>query len=238
MLRDRVEVDMRARETAKLLTGSIVVYVIMAACASSGPASLDLGEGRLGQSNGSSGIAGSGGGSVMDGSGHDGPSIFDVLMNPVTNAEANLSGTRLKVNFISGVDGSQVITGMHDSQRNEDCAFTIAADGVLRCLPSGSYSVGVYTDAGCAQPIVGVAKGCTATYAIVAAATSCGAQTHVYTLGPAFTGAKSYALNDDGICVTYPATGITTFETTLDLYTLGSEVPASSFVQGTLQTGQ
>ena len=232
---------MRARETVKMLVGSILVYLIMAACASSGPAGTDLGDGTQRRGGGSSGSAGSGGGSVIDGpssgSGSDGPSVLDVLINPVPSANANLSGTRLKANYVAGIDGSQVFTGLHDSQRNEDCAFTTAADGLLRCLPSGSYPVGVFTDAGCTQPTIGVAKGCTGTYGIVATATTCGAQTHVYTLGPALVGAKTYS-ESDGMCIAYPATDLTTLETTFDLYTLGAEVPASSFVQGAMQTSQ
>jgi hypothetical protein len=162
---------MRAREAAKMLGGSIVVYVVIAACAASNgvnPGFSDDGglEGDDSSSGGSSG-GGAGGQPEADGSGsgsgNNGPSIMDALTNPVPGASADpyQSGSRLEANYYAGADGSKQFMTMHDTQLNVDCAFQGAADGVLRCIPTGQgIFVGYYADSGC-TPIVAQYKGCT-----------------------------------------------------------------------------
>src|SRR5258708_29782926 len=58
---------------------------------------------------------------------------------PSALADVNAGGTRLKANYYAGSDGSQqFLSTFHDAQRNEDCAFAIAADGTTRCLPTAA----------------------------------------------------------------------------------------------------
>jgi hypothetical protein len=81
---------MQAKEAAKMLGGSITIYVVMAACsAASGPG------GFTSQDGSASGGSGSGSGGTIgasassgSGSGSDGPSIFDALTDPVPEAKA------------------------------------------------------------------------------------------------------------------------------------------------------
>jgi len=87
---------------------------------------------------------------------------------PVSSAlaDVNAGGTRLKANYYAGTDGSQQFLGtFHDTQRSEDCSFTTASDGTIRCLPTqgsspspvmtSTYTV-YYSDAACTTPIVAV----------------------------------------------------------------------------------
>ena len=229
---------MRVKEAAKLLGGSSVVYTIVAACAASVPVNAspsDGGNEDESTAGGSSG--GSGSGSRTDGSG--GPSIIDAFTDPVPSASAdvNQSGTRLKAKYYAGADGSKAFQGWHDSQLNLDCGFTTAADGVARCLPSGAGTGGLWVDATCTQPLAQMAKGCAATYAIVVAPPTCGVPgpVHVHTLGAIFNGTSAY-YTGTGTCTAYPAAALTTLGMTNDLYSVGAEMPASSFLQATLQT--
>jgi hypothetical protein len=190
---------MRMNEVAKMLGGSIAIYVIMAACGA--------------------------------GSGH-----------PVSSAMAGdtQSGTRLKVRYNAGADGSKsALPLLHDSQLNVDCDFATAADGVLRCLPAGAFPSYLFVDAACSQPLAYTYKAaCPPPYFVSpTTAPPCGTplQERVYALGPAFTGTSAYTLSGQA-CVADSAAALTSFEASYALYTVGAEVPPSSFVQGTLQT--
>ena len=102
-----------------------------------------------------------------------GPSkgVLAGLVDPVPTAAAD-SGSRLKATFLLGEDGTkdyQINTDTTlpkqygavywDSQRNEECAFHLAADGVSRCLPVDrtwySYYPNIsYSDASCTQGVI------------------------------------------------------------------------------------
>lgn len=60
------------------------------------------------------------------GTGGSGATAFDV------------SGTRLRVRYILGDDGSRTASGFHDSKLGFDCGFVQTADAGLRCAPLGS----------------------------------------------------------------------------------------------------
>lgn len=75
---------------------------------------------------------------------------------PISSLKEALSGSRLKVRYIEGEDGSKITTGFFDTAREEACAFALAEDGVLRCLPVDDVATippGVYLDALCRQPV-------------------------------------------------------------------------------------
>ena len=112
---------------SKTFGGACLVYVVIAAC--------NAGENsaRYVDSDGSA-PNGHDGSSGADGSGGD---LLDALTNPVADAKADpaTSGTRLKAKYYAGADGSRQFVGWHDAQRDEDCYFGAAADGVLRCAP-------------------------------------------------------------------------------------------------------
>ncbi len=213
--------------TVRLVLGSIIVYIVVA-CSS---AATDNPGGLFGGSPSQDASAGPGG------------AILDALTDPITTAQADTSqsGSRLKAKYVAGVDGSKQFNGLHDSQRNEDCSFGTAADGVLRCLPGGANTtLGLFADAACTQPLAETSKGCApSAYAtttdITVGACNTMAHEHVFMLGSAFTGTTVYSKGPT-TCAPYAGTGANPFTTSFDFYSVGSEVPASSFVQGSLQT--
>lgn len=115
-----------------------------------------------------------------------------------------------------------------DSQRNEDCSFAQAADGKLRCMPNGQAAT-LYGDASCMTAIVMTPTGCTApTYAIGNDTTSCGTGgAHVYKLGGAASPTTVYA-KAQGQCFSAGPAAMG-----FNFFSVGAEIPASSFVSAT-----
>jgi hypothetical protein len=168
-------------------------------------------------------------------------SALDAISNPVRDARADTttSGTRLRAKYIVGADGSKQFLGWHDSTTNADCSFVPAADGAMRCLPAfGSASGQIndfYVDSGCSQKVAQVFKAncVTPKYAHddVVFTSSCGAGTTgigyaVYSLGAKLTTAY---YGSPANCLPINANAFDS----LDMYAVGAEVPASTFVQGT-----
>jgi hypothetical protein len=127
-------------------------------------------------------------------------------------ADINSGGSRLKANYYAGSDGSQqFLATFHDTMRNEDCAFSTASDGTIRCLPiaggaSGAtvseYSV-YYADAACTQPVVAVSDctgNTTPTYVSVGGAPFGGGKNTpaLYKVGSKVSVAAGYQLSYQG----------------------------------------
>ncbi len=252
---------MKTAEALKLVLGSVVVYGIVAACSAT-DGSMTGPSGSSGSTTATSGTAsgasrsasaGTGGGSGPDGSegnsdgSPDMTSLFDALTDPVFEAKADIttSGTRLKANYFVGTDGSKQFQSWHDSQLNLDCNFlTSTVDGTTRCLPvsAGSF-IGYYTDPQCSQKLVAATTCSPGLYLTVyETGTSTCVPTsvaHVFAPGSQYTGATVFVMTtvyspDAGANV--PACVSTSAATTLTYYTLGAEVPMSTFVQATIQT--
>jgi hypothetical protein len=160
------------------------------------------------------------------------------IMDPVPDANAEpKSGTRLKARMLIGEDGSrQWNYGWHDSQRDEDCTFTLASDGVMRCLPmtaaASAVGSGYFADAACSQPlafvaVVGPCNGNTQKppKSAYRAGPLCGAtySYEIYEVGAAFDGATIY-VKSGASCLSTPTPASYAY------YALGTQVPASSFV--------
>jgi len=218
------------RKTWELLSGSSVVYVVVAAC------------GAAGGSAGSAGNGDGGRGGSSSGAESDGPGILDAITDPVADALADpyQSGTRIRMQYYAGADGSKTFAGTYDSMLKVTCSFATAADGKARCVPFGTGVIDaalVYADAACAQPLGSATKGCSPgafASAAVASGPACGSSGtfHVYPVGSAFTPGTDVYEKSGTTCVGVPSSNITQ---TFDLYQLGSELPSSTFVQGTLQ---
>jgi hypothetical protein len=223
---------MKMRDVGLSLLGSAMVYVAMAACSSGG------GSGAIGtKSSPGSGGSGSGsgyGGGVTSGGGRGAvpdSGLADALMNPVPTASADpVSGTRLKAEYLIADDGSKeyVADLWFDSQRNETCAFSTAADGKQRCLPEGAEAT-IFADSACTTPVLTVPSGCAAPpYGIGTAATStCGATTagaQIFSVGAAMTPTTLYVQSGTSCYSAGPAA------TTFSYYALGAQIPATSFV--------
>jgi hypothetical protein len=212
---------MRGHEVARSLIGSTVVYLVIGACGGGG----------------SSKTASSGddAGGLVD-------ALSDALANPVPDALADSSGSgsRLKLQYYVGTDGSKVPAGVLDSMLATTCVYNTAADGTTRCLPPGSDASAAYADSACTTPLATVPKGCAATkYALRTIPTKGTCETaqpiHVYGLGAAFTpGMDVYESGGSGGgCVAISSMALTTI---YDLYSVGAELPPSTFVQATRQT--
>jgi hypothetical protein len=200
----------------KLLIGSMAVYLIVAAC---GSTERFLPDGGL--------LA-------------DGAAVVDSLSHPVPDAKADgsQSGSRLKVKYMAGADGSRVpYGGLRDSMLNVDCSFLPAVDGTMRCFPIGGASASsFFVDQNCTQLLAYIGKGCAKTPYATASAPSGGACTEtryrVFSVGAPFMGMTFYQLSN-GICTGSPASNLSA---SYDLYAVGAEVPASTFVAGAWQT--
>jgi hypothetical protein len=233
---------MQVKEVAKMLGGSVAIYVVIAACsAASTPQRTSSEDGGGGSGSGGASGASSRNSADGSGSGRDGPSILDALTDPVpaANADPNQSGTRLKMNYYAGADGSKQSAGtLHDSQLNVDCTFTTASDGTLRCLPANQgLLLTYYADAACTQQIVLVYKGCGAPgYALTTAGSSvCVLQptTHVFALSGPYSGTSYYTKSGTMCSGPVPVASLTM---SYDLYSSGAEQPPSTFVQAALRS--
>lgn len=229
---------MKWNDVLKLCLGSACVYAVVASCsarndsptasrATSGGTGIGLGGGA---SNGGSGTGTGPGGTLGD--------LVDAIANPVPDAEASTSGTRLKAVYRTATDGSKeyFFNTWWDSQRNEYCWFTQMYDGSSRCLPYGAdptngqiYYTGVgtyYSDAGCTSPLAVAIGTCTAGLKYAIENSSCPQSVKLYSLGPQFT-ASVYAKSGTSCNTATPSAAYT-------LYALGAEVPPSSFVSATV----
>lgn len=144
--------------------------------------------------------------------------------------EARLSapvGTaRVKTKMIE-LRGQPHPSTLYDSQRNEDCSFQLAGDGIIRCLPSSRGSVYFFSDAACTQRLAYVlpTTGCNTpfTFAPFYDDSTCPSRTRIFSIGAQTNPAQLYVKLDNNSCVT------TTF-TTANFFILGAELPPSSFM--------
>jgi hypothetical protein len=162
------------------------------------------------------------------------------VREPVSEAQAGpISGSRLKGKYKLGDDGSKAYDPLvfHDAQRNEDCAYAIAADGVTRCLPTAVTTEPIfYKDAACTQGVVGLVTagpGCPFTpppYATRVSVPLCGSPdtTSVFPTGALTTVPSPLYYVGAGTCQAGPQPS-----PSLAYYTVGAELSASLFVDGT-----
>jgi hypothetical protein len=243
---------MRPLEPLKYLSGSMVIYYVMAACSAPAGSSASNGGGSSGgASSGSSssgvpsggtssggtssgGISSSGGGSGGSGSGaasSSGSGGSSGSPVPDANADETQSGSRLKANYYVGSDGSKQFAYFTDALRSgEICAFANADDGTIRCMPSGAYVISTeFADSSCSVPVAETTTCAAPTYAVqTAPGTSCGYVTKVFSAGSPVT--TLYA-SSGSTCVSVgaPPAGYT-------YVTVGTEIAPASFQLATIQT--
>lgn len=162
-------------------------------------------------------------------------------MNPVGDADAETSGSRLKANRIVGTDGSTQFSFWYDTQRNEQCYFSFhTKDGLLRCLPSqgevdGGYVNGSFIDAACTmQAVIAQSTACPNKYVLTyeLATTACGFPTvRIFPIGAKLMPQPTVLYLKSGTsCVSTPAPS----PGNNDFYALGAEVDPASFVATTI----
>ena len=225
---------MNANEAVRIACGSMVVYLIMAACANGQAHWIGTPPG----SDASDGTESSGANRPDDGSA---TITLDALTDPVgmANAAPEQSGSRLKAKYYVGSDGSRQFLGWHDSMLNVDCAFYPASDGTTRCMPAGTtVSASVFSDPGCSQPLAETSKGCApGKYELqLTAATACASNYYfrLFEVGAIYSG-PLYS-GTPGSCTEESDAGADSLRAAADIYELGSEIPPSTFVAVTVQT--
>src|SRR5436190_19532853 len=113
------------------------------------------------------------------------------------SSDVTQSGTRVKTRVLKTPDGAKAFAGWVDTQRNEDCDFHIAADGVMRCLPSSTSQVAAdygyyFADASCTIPVAFYYASCSppSYVSVTGTPTSCPSSsnaTRIFTRGASYT---------------------------------------------------
>lgn len=184
-------------------------------------------------------------GSAPDGSAPDGSTPDGGDGGNVKAQQGYTAGSRLKVKYYEGNDGSEEALNFYDSVMNTDCYFSKAADGVTRCIPSGQavggmgyVGTGAFSDSNCTVPLGYAQIGCTPTYinqtdnTVTQTCTSPGYPVHVYNAGSQFTGTTIYTkASSTSACTSQLASTYTSIG--YNLYSVGSEIAASSLVSAT-----
>jgi hypothetical protein len=118
---------------------ALVALLVFAACGSDPRSEIDGGSDGAGDDGAGDDGAGD------DGAGDDGAG---------DDVAEYTSGTRIRRRMGTTPDGAKMFLGWRDTMRNEDCAFSSAADGALRCIPVGyAFFVNYYSDAQCTKDL-------------------------------------------------------------------------------------
>jgi hypothetical protein len=137
-------------------------------------------------------------------------------------------GSRLKLRYYEGGDGTKQFTGWFDSMRAEDCGFSLHSDGTTRCMPQAFATFGTFfTDAGCTATLGYATKGTPNVKYAIKYETG-GTRRFPATaphVGAVYSGTPAS-------CNLVPAGSFGG----IDVYDLGAEVPSTSFVDATLKT--
>lgn len=132
-------------KTFKLLLGSCAVYGLVACASAASGIAEHVGDTPRVEDTGASSSTSSSGGMQA---------VVQAITNPVpmTLADSYKSGTRLKIRYFAGSDGSKVFAGITDATRNESCTMGVkASDGLLRCLPSYTLAASTFVDSSCTR---------------------------------------------------------------------------------------
>jgi len=144
----------------------------------------------------------------------------------------------------NGSDGALVYQGykLHDAQLNVDCDLSVAADGQSRCLPvSTGFLTGSFSDASCTQKLALVPSLSTcptpspayawASFVFDVCTNVNSIGTRVYPVGSEFIGP---IYNGCATCIP-PTCSSANRVPGYRYYSVGAEMPASSFVAFTTQ---
>lgn len=166
------------------------------------------------------------------------PSMEPTKPAAVKDPTRSESGSRLKVNYLQGADGSRSFLGFYDTARKEDCTFQQAEDGKLRCFPAAGAtlvagSMVYFEDKDCTKPLVYVS------------ATACGGRP-AYVAIWEYSSCPTYSVTMaevDGHIVAstiYVKSGNTCTATprpaAYEFYQLGDAIPDSEFVAAEKKT--
>jgi hypothetical protein len=138
------------------------------------------------------------------------------------------SGTRIKVRWYQGPEGTSVFDTMYDSMLNAPCTGAPTSDGKLRCLPLGNSEPIYFADSQCTTPIMQKPDYDCAVPAFVGTGSYsyCGSPLAVYQVGAEEADAGTVYQGSATSCS--PATYLPPYE-----YYALTPMPASTFVEGT-----
>jgi hypothetical protein len=224
-------------KTIRVFLSGVAVYFLVAilhACGDSAPAQVAATSSGAGGEHGTGGAGGAKPSTSIAASG-SGMGGFGGMMNPVPDADANESGTRLKVKYMAGGDGSKSFFALYDSLLKENCSYVTMTDGTSRCAPTGILELAsskTFLESTCSTQVVLVnptACGGVPGY-LRGTSDSCNGGPYIYKVFP--IGAIV-----PGTIVYYLAGGVCKPQSLYvwqEIRTLGAEMPPSSFVAGTL----
>jgi hypothetical protein len=155
-------------------------------------------------------------------------------MVPVASAQAAESGTRLRAIWQVAEDGAKQFNYQwRDTERNEDCSFGLAGDGVQRCMPRPSISfIGYFSDEECTQRLfVRGAAGCVLQGQVMgtfAETVGCEYRSRLFTVTSLVRPSMIY-LRSASACTPTAASEA------YDYFAAGLEIPPSSFVAASIQ---
>ncbi len=229
---------MRTKEVVRMVSGSVTIYVVVAAC--SGGASRSTASSHDGGGVPADAMARHDSAASPEDSAAD--RILDALTDPVAEASAdnaNQSGTRLKVQRNVGSDGSSSFVSLYDSQLKTACGWMAASDATTRCLPDSGANFGTVTlpstvaqanvyfaDPACSVPLAASGSCTPPTYATILSSSSCPTTERVFSVAGPYSGTVYWG----SPCTATTSTGAA------KLYSLGAELPPAMFVQATLTT--
>jgi hypothetical protein len=169
---------------------------------------------------------------AMTGDAHADPYLDSAL------ALAPLSGSRLVPMFLTGEDESRQFVGWFDRMRGEPCAFAVAADGTMRCLPTEVVEARFFVDGACKQRIAAVVANKPGScahpnYVVETESATCGSvpRSRVHQAGVPLRPAVVYA-ESNGVCSRVPVDASAMY------VAVGREVPPAAFVAARYTTGR
>jgi hypothetical protein len=187
--------------------------------------------------------SGAGGGASIVGKDEGGGTIEQhaaLERSPVAIVEARAdSGKRLKAHYYVAADGARQFATFRDTELQQDCEFSTASDGVVRCLPKFVFSSPFFLDKACSERVIwdsvcGVPEGAPVAYSLPVPANDCGGnpsvryETKYYLAGATLKPTVLYQSGPAG------CTESTIFEAGV-YRRLSPEVPAASFVAARVQ---
>lgn len=226
---------MTIRNSIKIFFGSIGTYLLVAvlhACVA--PAGTPS---RLTGSGGAGGAATQMTGTGANSSHASGTDSSGSVINPVPDAHADESGTRIKVQWAVGEDGFRSALSLWDSTLSTRCGMARTDDGGLHCVPFAALftkTADAFSDAACTKAIR-IASGCLGNFASDKSTYvgSCQDAQFILAIGtvyPVSPRAAAVYVKSGGSCVLWPAPNGGGFGD------LGSPMPISDFVSISITT--
>jgi hypothetical protein len=204
----------------------LVGVFVLASCGSASPGSGNASTGGAAGAASTTATATTGATSSASSSGAGGTT-------GVSQQDLYQSGSRIKAKVLTTPDGAKSFETWYDAQLQVDCSPVQTFDGQTRCIPTGGYTYGYWSDPGCTVLLYQGTCSKAPTYAYGYLATGSGCSTsysgaHVYTVGNAYSG--TVYEGTPASCSQVPASTISTLNWTFNSLT---EIEPSQFVAWT-----